>query len=239
MWKWKISRDEKVLVINEETSKRAYVRTDQNKYVETEWNEEYMKGNYDGIVGYLYSDGTLKVQFMQNQPKIPKSPEGMCMLSDKEFYMRDCILFESAYAAYDRSKKNNLFGGYCVMTDSNRNYSVRWKCSSNRWEMNNVQTSEGYPFVMLLELIYKVSFGLRRGKIVVYMDRKSLIKDMTSEVNKASEFTKDCGVIRCRFEEIKEKLNIKIIVKYSSKETKCSEEFKDNRGGFLMSECDT
>ena len=46
------------------------------------------------------------------------------MLSDKEFYMRDCILFESAYAACDGSKKNNLFGGYCVMTDSNRNQSV-------------------------------------------------------------------------------------------------------------------
>ena len=105
--------------------------------------------------------------------------------------------------------------------------------------MNNVQTSEGYPFVMLLELIYKVSFGLRRGKIIVYMDRKSLIKDMTSEVNKASEFAKDCGAIRCRFEEIKEKLNVTIIVEYSSKETKCSEEFKDNRSGFLMSECDT
>ena len=39
VWKWRISRDGKVLVINEETSKRAYVRTDQNKYVETEWNE--------------------------------------------------------------------------------------------------------------------------------------------------------------------------------------------------------
>ena len=100
------------------------MRIDQNKYVETEWNEQYMKGNYVGIVGYLYSDGTLKVQFMQNQPKIPKSPEEMCILSDKEFYMRDCILLESAYAACDGSKKNNLFGGYCVMTDSNRNQSV-------------------------------------------------------------------------------------------------------------------
>ena len=104
--------------------------------------------------------------------------------------------------------------------------------------MNNVQTSEGYSFVMLLEMIYKVSVGLRRGKVVVYMDRKSLIKDMISEVKKASEFAKDYGAIRCRFEEIKNKLDITIIVKYSSKETKCSEEFKDNRGGFLMLECD-
>ena len=104
--------------------------------------------------------------------------------------------------------------------------------------MNNVQTSEGYPFVMLLEMIYKVSVGLRRGKVIIYMDRKRLIKDMISDVKKASEFTKDCGAIRCRFEEIKNKSDISIIVKYSSKKTKGSEEFKDNRGGFLMLECD-
>jgi len=57
--------------------------------------------------------------------KISKIPESKCMLTDKEFYMRDCILNEVAYAACDGSKKNNLFGGYCVITDSNRNQSVR------------------------------------------------------------------------------------------------------------------
>ena len=70
------------------------------------------------------------------------------------------------------------------------------------------------------------------------MDRKRLIKDMISDVKKASEFTKDCGAIRCRFEEIKNKSDNSIIVKYSSKKMKGSEEFKDNRGEFLMLECD-
>ena len=93
--------------------------------------------------------------------------------------------------------------------------------------------------MILLELIYKVSVGLRRGKIIMYIDRKSLIKDMTSIGKKASFFVKDCGAIRSRFIEIKEKLEISIEIKYSSKETKCLEEFKDNRGRFLMLECDT
>jgi len=63
-----------------------------------------------------------------------------------------------------------LFGGYCVITDLDRSHSIHWKCSSNKWELNNTQTSEGYPFMVLLELIYKVSVGLKRGKVVVYID---------------------------------------------------------------------
>ena len=116
--------------------------------------------------------------------------------------MRDCILNEAAYAACDGSKKDNLFGGYCVLTDAGRSESIRQTCSSNRWELNNIQTTEGYPFVMLLELIYKVSYGLKRGKIVIYMDRKKLIKDMTSNSSKASNFAKDYGAIRSRFMQI-------------------------------------
>jgi len=76
--------------------------------------------------------------------------------------------------------------------------------------MNNVQTTEGYPLMMLLELIYKVSVGLRKGKVIIFIDRKHLIKEMTMVNQKASDFVKDCGVIKCRIMEIKAKLNISI-----------------------------
>ena len=56
-----------------------------------------------------------------------KVPESKYMLTEKEFYMHDCILNEAAYAAYDGSKKDNLFRSYCVITDSERPQSVRWK----------------------------------------------------------------------------------------------------------------
>ena len=161
------------------------------------------------------------------------------MLSDKEFYIRDCIMMESAYAACDGSKKDNLFGGYCVITDAAKSMSVKWKCSSNKWEINNVQTTEEYPLMMLLELIYKVSVGLRKGKIIIFIDRKHLIKEMTMVNQKASDFVKDCGAIKCRIMEIKTKLNISIELQYALKEVKPSERFEDNQGGHLMLECDT
>ena len=44
---------------------------------------------------------------------------------------------EAAYAACDGSKKDNLFSGYCIITDLGRSQSIRWKCSSNKWELNN------------------------------------------------------------------------------------------------------
>lgn len=82
--------------------------------------------------------------------------------------------------------------------------------------------------MMLFELVYKVSVGLRRGKVVIYVDRKHLIKEMMMSNQKASDFVKDCGVIKCRIMEIKERLNIKIEMKYSSKDTENSERFEDN-----------
>jgi len=63
---------------------------------------------------------------------------------------------------------------------------------------------------MLLELIYKVSYRLKRGKIVLYMDRKSLIKEITAPPLKPSQYTRDCGAIRSRYDKIKKTLSIKI-----------------------------
>ena len=46
--------------------KRVYVRSDKNRYEEVEWIEEFEKGCFDGIIGLLYSNGILKIQFAQN-----------------------------------------------------------------------------------------------------------------------------------------------------------------------------
>jgi len=35
--------------------------------------------------------------------------------------------------------------------------------------------------MMLLELIYKIGYKLRRGKIIVFMDRKNLIRYMLQD----------------------------------------------------------
>jgi len=131
-----------------------------NRYNEVEWSEEIEDDTYNGIIGLLYSNDTLKVQFIEEQITPTSIPEELCTLNDKEFYICDYILNKATYAACDGSKKDCLFSGYCVITDAGRSKSMQWKCSSNRWELNNVQTSKGYPFIILLELIYKVSFKL-------------------------------------------------------------------------------
>ena len=66
------------------------------------------------------------------------------------------------------------------------------------------------------------------------MDRKNLMRGTTSLPWKPSQHAQDCGTIKSRFDEIKKKLDITIVVKYSSTEVKGKEKFQDNRGGFLM-----
>ena len=67
---------------------------------------------------------------------------------------------------------------------------------------------------MLIELIFKVSFGLKRGKIVIYIDRRRLIREMTSSTPKASQYTNDYGAIRSRVDEIWNQLEISILIQY-------------------------
>jgi len=66
------------------------------------------------------------------------------------------------------------------------------------------------------------------------MDRKNLMRGITSPTWKSSQNAHDCGAIKSRFDEIKKKLDITIIVKYSSTEVKGKEQFHDDRGGVLM-----
>ena len=123
-WRWKLSKDGIMLIIyKDDIMKKAHVRKEKNKFIEIEWNDQFASKKCDRIVRNLCPDMTLKMQFAQNQPKILKYPERECVLSDKEFRMQDCMLNKAAYAACNGSKKNNIFRGYCTMTDSNRNIS--------------------------------------------------------------------------------------------------------------------
>ena len=93
--------------------------------------------------------------------------------------------------------------------------------------------------MMLLELIYKVSFKLKRGKVIIHMDRMNLIRAMTAVPIKPSQYAQDYRAIKSRFNKIKKKLVIDITVKYLLREIKEKEEFKDNRERFLILECNT
>ena len=135
-------------------------------------NEE----EFRGVIARLNTRGVLKVQYEETEHREEMMPEEICGLNEKELYIRDCMLNYAAYEACDGSKKDELFGGYCVITDAGRSMSLRKMCKSNGWELNNVQTTEGYPFIMLMENMYKISYKLRRGKIVTWMDRKNLIR---------------------------------------------------------------
>ena len=73
----------------------------------------------------LHSNGALKIQMIEETKPNVSLPKESCILSDKEFCMKNCVLNEVAYAACDGSKKNNYFGRHYVVTDARRNKSIR------------------------------------------------------------------------------------------------------------------
>ena len=220
-------------------AKEAHMLNEDNQtYNAVEWKGQYYDLDYRGIIAILRLNGYLKVQFEESKEKAIELPEEKCCLNDNEFYIRDCILNYSAHAACDGSKKDNLFGGHCVTTDASRSKSIKKTCKSNRWEINNVQTTEGCPLMMLLELIFKIGKNLPRGKIIIFMDRKHLIRYMLQGKIKPSQHTQDCSAIKSRYDQIKKELSIEIEIKHASNKIEEGAKYEQNKGGHLMKECD-
>ena len=235
-----LRKDKKVLLVQKLDGENEFYVLNETKsiYNAVESNAQYDECDYYGVIAILKSNGCLKVQFEETKEKVVDLHEDLCCLNDKEFCIRDCILNHAAYAACDGSSKDNLFGGYCVITDAGRSTSTRKTCKSNRWEMNNVQTTEGYPLMMLLEWISKIANNLRRGKIVVFNDRKHLINYMLQEKIKPSQCAQDCGAIKSRCDQILKELSIEIELKYALDEVEEGVIYEKNKGGHLVKECD-
>ena len=85
--------------------------TNEKQYKRITYNQQDEASIFRGIIGRLNSNGLLKIQYEETYLKKEEAPEDECIPNEKEFYIRDCILNESAYAACDGSIKNHLFAG--------------------------------------------------------------------------------------------------------------------------------
>ena len=69
--------------------------------------------------------------------------------------------------------------------------------------------------MMLIENIYKISYKLRKGKIIIWMDRKNLIRYTKGEKIKPNQYTQDYSAIKSRFDKIIKELSIEIEIRFS------------------------
>ena len=233
-----LRKDNKILIVKKLKGNEAYVLNERNEYKRVELNNEVKKEKFRGIIAQLNIIGVLKVQYEEVEYREEMMPEEIYSLNEKEIHIRDCILNHAAYAAYDGLKKDKLFKGNCIITDTSRSVLLRKYCKINGWKFNNVQTTEGYPFVILIENIYKISYKLRKGKIVTWIDRKNFIRCVKGEKIKSNQYTQDCSAIKSRFNEIIKELNIEIEIRFSRSKIEKNMLFEKDRGAYLMVECD-
>ena len=109
-----------------------HILINTGEYKKAEYNPQEEDESFQGIIGQLNSKGILKIQFEEKPFRKQEIPKDKCIPNEKELYIRDCILNESAYAACDGSMKDHLFAGYCVITDAAKSRSVSKYCKSNQ-----------------------------------------------------------------------------------------------------------
>ena len=73
--------------------------------------------------------------------------------------------------------------------------------------------------------------------VTAYKDRKDLIRYINNYSIKPIQYAQDCGAIKSRYNEIKKKLSIEIVLKYATDEIEANVLFERNRGGHLIYEC--
>ena len=131
-----LRKDNKMLVVKRLEGNEVHVLNEKNEYQRVELDEEVKEEEvkeeeFRGVIARLNTRGVLKVQYEEIEHREEMMPEKICVLNENELCIRDCILNHAAYAACDRSKKDELFEGYCVITDAGRSVSLRENFKSN------------------------------------------------------------------------------------------------------------
>ena len=123
-----LRKDNKMLIIKKLEGNEVYEFNERNEYQRVELDYEVKEEEFRGVIARLNKRGILKVLYEEVEYKEEMIPEEIYGLNEKELYIRDCILDNAAYAAYDGSKKDELFRGYCMITDAGRSMSLRKSC---------------------------------------------------------------------------------------------------------------
>ena len=109
-WRWALSEEQKVLTVSNASSKEVYVSEDEKACKKAEWSECCNEGNNRGAIASLNSKEILKVQHDEESNRITELQEEVCILNEKEFHIRDCMINEAACAACDGSNKDHIIG---------------------------------------------------------------------------------------------------------------------------------
>ena len=90
----------------------------------------------------------------------------------------------------------------------------------------------------LVERIGLLCKDVEERLIIICLDNKFLLNKVTSVDKKASACADDCRVIHSRIDKTLENVPVEVVFECSNDKIRRGEEFKDNRGGFLVRYCD-
>ena len=117
-WEMQLRQDNKVLIAKNVVGNEVHRVDERNVHRRVELIDDVNEEEFRGVIARLNTRGVLKVQYEETEHREEMMPEETCGLNEKELYIRDWTLSYAAHAAYDGSKKYELFGGYCVITDA-------------------------------------------------------------------------------------------------------------------------
>ena len=100
--------------------------------------------------------------------------------------------------------------------------------------MNTKVATEGIVVLNFFDKVNITHEGVIGWRIIIYIDNKIVLKNIIQTKIKPNWYVFNCGAICSRIEEIFRKLKVKLIVKYSGRKPKINEEYKYNRGAYLI-----
>ena len=97
-----------------------------------------------------------------------------------------------------------------------------------KWEMNNEVVTKEIVALNLIERINELCKGLTGERIIIYINNKTIIKNIVQIKIKLSQYIVDYGVICSRIKEKFKMIRVEVVVEYSRQRPKINEDYKEN-----------
>ena len=235
-WRWTMSEDRKIVRIKN-TTRCQYYKREEDEVGFTKTNETFETMEYTiGILGTTRKNRVIIYNEMKS--RIDESD-----MSDEEndsfpVEIQEAIRNRRAVAASDASINERCMATHWIITTLDQNSVMEGGVESNTWGDGLISAGEAVGTLDLISTIVKKSRSITTGEVVIYIDNKTVVREILKDINKESDVTGEAGAIITQIRREIEDASIDIIVEYAKNKPRADKTFLQQPGAVLMSKCD-
>jgi len=237
-WKWRITRDESIVVIDDGECKTTYRRMDNNSCNYEQYDIDITNESFKGCIGRKNSDGTIRILSKEEHTEGGNNEDAENEIPFPQAIVDD-IVNKTAVAATDAAIAGQYIATHWIVSTKQNEVEIEGGIVSSRWREGLIPSGEGIGLLDLIKHVVKATKDVPQGEICIYNDNKKLLKEIQKEVHKERDCTQEAGAVVAAIKREIDKTRVTIRLEYANNKPRNNATFEQQSGQFLMKRCDS